>query len=1139
MKTFEEFLSSLNEISTSHSVGEASPVNSLKSYLDQSAQQNPELAGALEKFSTSLAVISHFSTQLAQQKEAMPNATFSEKQTQILKKAFQTMTGFSAFLQESAGPASPENHYQILNKAGNGLDKALEQYQMLFDPELSVQALNPDDPTVEHPEMAEQEPQQEPEFTQAELDFIHQVVSKGWKFTPDELAKLHALKESLPQADPEKSSPAQDDFRRIMDDLAEGRLSSDPEHPVLQNAKYASYLTFTAVEQIMPVFGTLPKDNKLAQEVCKMMEDKSAALAESAADQKEQLETGMSRQELDAKKANEEAARKQEKFNRNKLKTDLLRICNAIEDSRNFKNREAGMLATGDMQKPIVSYVIDKTWNQLTDLLDEDKGKKTDDPAVFADFTKQATGLLRNFKMEVLRIKPEDRTPNQLKAAAMVDDFFDKVMTKEEREAQLLEEESLRRKKFPTETEKAVDNFRKASDILYSLERHEIPQPDYKQLAAEMIRLKEAEKNGTATKNEKDTLNYINIEAKKLSKENMFLDREIDIRSKCIQPMLKDVATAKLIHQEMAEAMPRERMPEECRKMDEALEALSNITVNSKISDYCSALNNIVDAYYKSFLDDDLSFKNSRTIMRMIDSFVKPLENRADYISGKSVSHAPIRVDTNKTFAQELDQVKAVERIFSDYQGEQDILNIVDTSIKDASAWASEQLNKSKIKKLGSSPAATALKEALQDIANADENSVPMELADKMLTVSASAQVLKIYSLDAETSAHTTALLKSLAMRDVSKSLEYNKQMIEKGGNYFDPAPEVKEKNIQQDGIAKEEPIPEQEKAENKAENPPVEEKKEEKAPVIGNEPNNDNIIINEPKNGNIINEPENDGSVYDKNFASLAQGVFTESKDWYTAAHINSQEIRNLRNAVNNVKTAQDEQDPEQYKKAMIEAYKASVTYIEKITKDHENEPDWKPSSIMGQERLKSALNIAKVIKEKYPEEAAEFDKTLMAERAARFKPTEMIKQGITGVQNTIRTVANDDFIRESKENPKKAKEELKEYLAGIIGFYAVGKDAQKKQNGANNAMQPENPLVTISDEVKDSITKREDFKRMIERNSVKKLTEMALSKNGNLLVNELAKQSKLLKKEKKEQELAQNRNTHPEKTAKKQKQP
>ena len=62
MKTFEEFLSSLNEISTSHSVGEASPVNSLKSYLDQSAQQNPELAGALEKFSTSLAVISHFST---------------------------------------------------------------------------------------------------------------------------------------------------------------------------------------------------------------------------------------------------------------------------------------------------------------------------------------------------------------------------------------------------------------------------------------------------------------------------------------------------------------------------------------------------------------------------------------------------------------------------------------------------------------------------------------------------------------------------------------------------------------------------------------------------------------------------------------------------------------------------------------------------------------------------------------------------------------------------------------------------------------------------------------------------------------------------------------------------------------------
>ena len=134
-------------------------------------------------------------------------------------------------------------------------------------------------------------------------------------------------------------------------------------------------------------------------------------------------------------------------------------------------------------------------------------------------------------KKEVGRIKPEDRTPNQLKAAAMVDDFFDKVMTKEEREAQLLEEETLRRKKFPTETEKAVDNFRKASDIQYSLERHEIPQPDYKQLAAEMIRLKEAEKNGTATEKEKSAHHYLKEEAKKLSKENLFLDREVEIRS--------------------------------------------------------------------------------------------------------------------------------------------------------------------------------------------------------------------------------------------------------------------------------------------------------------------------------------------------------------------------------------------------------------------------------------------------------------------------------------------------------------------------------------------------------------------------------------------------------------------------------
>ncbi len=224
---------------------------------------------------------------------------------------------------------------------------------------------------------------------------------------------------------------------------------------------------------------------------------------------------------------------------------------------------------------------------------------------------------------------------------------------------------------------------------------------------------------------------------------------------------------------------------------------------------------------------------------------------------------------------------------------------------------------------------------------------------------------------------------------------------------------------------------------------------------------------MEEPKQAEVIADaPKNDESVFDETFADRVKGIFKESKNFYTAGHINSGEIKNLRSAVNAVKIL-------------------------------------------------------------YPQETEEFDQTLLAEHAAKYKPAELVQQGLSVIKLNVLT--HFDVIRESQNNPEntaQAKEALTDTLTKIIGCYASGRKAGAMLNNPNNNQNQVLQNQVLGDVLQqvntstESIKQREDFKRMIENNSPKKLADMALSKNCRELVNELARQSKLLKQQQKQQD-------------------
>ena len=398
-------------------------------------------------------------------------------------------------------------------------------------------------------------------------------------------------------------------------------------------------------------------------------------------------------------------------------------------------------------------------------------------------------------KQSEIEVPQEAANINQVANELAKNDFLadDEPEEKEEKQNDAQAEQKEEPKNEPTPTELAIENMKLAAvreNPLIPFKDEKMlwrkQHPDLKQLFGEYLRLKGAVQNKTATDAEKDAFDYINSESKKISKENIFFDKEQSITGRLLTPLMDIKFRAKKIRYELSNAISLGKMSDQWQATDGYLKKLSEAGPQMNVEECVSALH----AFFNNNAElqkDKKEFKNSKSIRAEIAALARQAEKLSNLMGDKLPSASPIRLDPKRTLAEELDEAKAMERVLTDFDGEQKILDHVGKAMQNSKAWAAGQLQNSKIQRLGDTPAAAALKTALQELAAADENAVPMNLADKLLTVSGAASALNLNGLASRAAEHFTAMSGYLGMRDVTKSLKYNRDMIEKGGNYFDP----------------------------------------------------------------------------------------------------------------------------------------------------------------------------------------------------------------------------------------------------------------------------------------------------------------------------------------------------------------
>jgi len=458
----------------------------------------------------------------------------------------------------------------------------------------------------------------------------------------------------------------------------------------------------------------------------------------------------------------------QEAANINQIAEELAKNDFLPDDKPEEKKEKQNDAQAEQKEEPVKQEVPGK--KQEEPKAEPEKQSEIEVPQEAANINQVANGLAKNDSMP--DDKPEEKKEKQNDAQA---------------------EQKEEPKNEPTPTELAIENMKLAAvreNPLIPFKDEEMSRtgkhPDMKQLFGEYLRLKGAVQNNTATDAEKDAFNYINSESKKISKENIFFDKEKSITGRLLDPLMDIKFRAKKIRYELSNAISPEKMSDQWQEIDGYLKKLSEAGPQTNVEECASALH-VFFNNNAELRKDKKEFKNSKLIRAEIAALAGQAEKLSNLMGDKLPSASPIRLDQRRTLAEELDEAKAMERVLTDFDGEQKILDHVGKAMQNSKAWAAGQLQNSKIQRLGDTPAAAALKTALQELAAADENAVPMNLADKLLTVSGAASALNLNGLASRAAEHFTAMSGYLGMRDVTKSLKYNRDMIEKGGNYFDP----------------------------------------------------------------------------------------------------------------------------------------------------------------------------------------------------------------------------------------------------------------------------------------------------------------------------------------------------------------
>jgi len=443
---------------------------------------------------------------------------------------------------------------------------------------------------------------------------------------------------------------------------------------------------------------------------------------------------------------------------------------------------------------------ITKFWNKMKELAEPKAGE---DGQKLSHEALRDTALktFKDFKEYYIGLAPVFRTDEIRKADAAIDSFFDQVMPEDEREKQRLEERELAKEKGNVEGADLamlqIDLIlNRENESLYAVDRRKnVTNPQYRVLHDDIVRLKQAEKANTADTADLETLNYIKSRAKESKLDNIFQDRALSIQTRALEPMIQLQFQFKSLKYQIQQAFAGKEMPENWETIYQKVDKLADMGPDTQIQDYTSALTGFTKLT-NTISRDTTKISQSSQLLSSINRIDKSAKKQYDRLKNPGIAKHALFLDETSSLAQEYNIAMELDRVISDKPDNDKVYQDLDQSMAEAAEWAEQTLNSKAITKLKSSPLADKLKESLNAIKNAGRDGVPLEIANHMANIAIAADILnptKLGEISSAAENHHAKLFSCIKMRDMTKSVAANRDIIAKGGDIFIPDPKAYE----------------------------------------------------------------------------------------------------------------------------------------------------------------------------------------------------------------------------------------------------------------------------------------------------------------------------------------------------------
>lgn len=259
--------------------------------------------------------------------------------------------------------------------------------------------------------------------------------------------------------------------------------------------------------------------------------------------------------------------------------------------------------------------------------------------------------------------------------------------------------------------------------------------------------------------------------------------------------------------------------------------------------------------------------------------------------------------------------------------------------------------------------------------------------------------------------------------------------------------------------------------------------------------------------------------------FADLQNTTGLVSTDFFNTKrkfHTDTPEFIAMRDsmAVLNFYVSKDKNDlknSEDFKKALLETYKASNQYrVKKLEQAKKPlDSDWHPTSPMGEARWNGALALEalaiKYIPEmvnKYHEEAEKvaYNKGFVKDRKIEDKVMEKYSSELNALDRSAERVRRMSLAESADDAKGQDKENIKHQIAKLIAIKSVDRMYQANAEAGIQEEFDNAQFVSDVDETTNNIENRADFKRMMQNNTAEQLITAAKQGGGKGLMIKLS---------------------------------